>query len=39
MSRLISQFNEKGYEDEIEGVFMPSVSSDCISSANLVYIE
>ena len=31
MSGLISQLNEKGYRDEIEGIFMPLVSSDYIS--------
>lgn len=39
MSSLISQLNEKGYGNEIEGLFMPLVSSECISSENLVYIK
>jgi len=39
MSSLISQPNEKGYRNEIEGIYMFLVSSDYISSEKLVYIE
>ena len=39
MDSLIFQLNEKEYRNEIEGVFMPLVSSDYISSEKLVYIE